>query len=71
MEIKLHINDNGRPYLEFNTNTDELCRNSEDELLEFFISEARKKGIVIVNESSFDTLNNCASIRIKGDEECL
>lgn len=69
MNLTLHIDNNGRPYLELNTDGWKLSQNSEDELLEFFISEARKKGIVIVNESSFDTSNNYASIRIKGDKK--
>jgi len=63
MRIELKIDSKGVPYLELECATI-LGRDVRSDLLERFISLAREKGLVIKNESSLDSANDYASIRV-------
>ena len=63
MKLELKVNYDNIPYLVLVADNDELIDNN----LEFFIREAREKGVEIVNESSLTSNNAYASIRLKGE----
>ncbi len=68
MKILLKLDYDGRPYIVL-VSQKSLCYNTEQcvesELLEYFIRQARKKGIEIKNESDMESRNDYASIRLK------
>lgn len=64
MKIELRMDSNGIPYLELVVQTEYGKKPFNEQGLERFISLARQKGLRIQNESSFDTSNDYASIRI-------
>lgn len=64
--IKVKLDYDGRPYLELMAKESYGEKNPEAQMIELFIRQARTKGIIIKNESSFDTSDDYASIRIKG-----
>lgn len=64
MKIELKMDSNGVPYLELIVDTNYGKKSFDEQGLERFISLARQKGLTIKNESSFDTSNDYASIRI-------
>lgn len=61
MKIELRVDYGGVSYLELTAKGDGITEN----MLKLFIREARQKGIDIKNESSIDSSDNYASIRIK------
>ena len=65
IEIKLDYE--GNPYLELIVET--MGQTAEDKILEVFIRKSKEKGVIFINESSFETSDHYASIRIKGCEE--
>lgn len=69
--IRIKLDYDGNPYLEVMTKEDYGKENIENEAIEVFIRKARENGIIIKNESSFDTSNDYATIRInkKGREK--
>ena len=60
MKLELKIDYEGNPYLE--------CYQSgsgmSDELMEIFIRKTKKEGLIVVNESSFDHVDDYISIRL-------
>ena len=67
MKISLKLDYDGEPYIVLLSekpalHNTEQC--TESELLELFIRQAKKRGIVIKNESDMETRNNYASIRL-------
>ena len=65
--IKIKLDYNGNPYIEISC--DEHVGNHEDQITTLFIRKARDKGLVVKNESSFETSNSYISIRLKGTKE--
>jgi len=62
MTINLRIDFHGKPYLVL------LCDgqdNTANDALEYFIARARHGGVVIQNESAWETDSRYASIRLK------
>ena len=70
MRIELKIDNKGMPYLELEC-ADVIGRDVRSDLLERFISLAKERGLIIKNESTFDTCDTYASIRIspKGETD--
>lgn len=60
MKIELELDDFGKPYISVLANEDEVA----DKLLEHFIRAAKENGLFAKNESSFETLDDCISIRV-------
>ena len=63
MKIELKIDYDGKPYIELYAG--DYGEDTKQDLLELFIREAKRKGIVIKNEGDFETSDTYASIRIK------
>ena len=66
MKITVKIGYDGYPYLNLLSN--KSCLNdydAEDEILEYFIREAKKKGIYLKNEASSDMRDDYATVRIR------
>lgn len=61
LEIKLDYD--GQPYLEITC--DEHHGEHEDMITNLFIKKARQNGVIVKNESSFETSNSYISIRPK------
>ena len=67
MEIKLKIDYEGEPYLVLLSEKSAISPSLSSDTLELFIRQARRRGIVIKNESSLETANGYASIRLGGE----
>jgi hypothetical protein len=63
MEIELKIDEKGNPYLSLYAG--DYGNDTLQDLLELFISRAKEKGLVVKNESSFETADDYISIRTK------
>lgn len=69
MNIELHIDERGLPFLRLDAFETNIKKEISNELLEFFIKKARENGIEIRSEVEPDSENLFASIRIKEKEE--
>jgi hypothetical protein len=65
MRLEICLDYNGRPYIELLSQRE---KSAEDQLLEYFIREAKYRGIKFVNEANPDTRNDYATIRLKERE---
>ena len=67
MKMLLKLDYDGEPYIVLLSETPALHASTQctdSELLELFIRQAKKRGIVIKNESDMETRNDYASIRL-------
>lgn len=67
MKISLKVDYEGEPYIVLLSEKPELSLTNqctESELLEFFIRQAKERGVVIKNEADMQTRDDYASIRL-------
>lgn len=67
MKLSLKVDYDGEPYIVLLSEKPALHHTeqcTESELLELFIRQAKKRGMVIKNESDMETRNDYASIRL-------
>ena len=69
MRIELRMDYDGEPYLLLLSEKSATSPTIASEVLERFISQARRRGIVMKQESSFEFCNDYASIRLKAMED--
>ena len=66
MKVDINLDFKGKPYL---TLIADSKNSAADKILEYFIREAKYKGVKFVNEANPDTRNDYATIRIKEIKE--
>lgn len=65
MRIELRVDFSGKPYIELIANKSYPHETAEEGLLQYFIREAKQNGLVIKNESCYETSDGYASIRLR------